>query len=254
MRFQSAHAVVRPHERYLRRKRNGNPYCVAQGWYSCTDPSVQLVKPSFHFSSSFINHTITSISLVDTYPLIIIRRMCRLPVELMARIIELSRRPLPPVPDDDWTSKWKDLCQPELATLMRTSRVSSSRCCRLSYNQELIFQMTYFLTAPILYKEAVIGSFESFFHGYDAPLPTNQRSVHRPSNQPRICEMVTRDNEPYRCLQHPIQTPNKIEIADSDWDKFQSPSFISEHCLIWSMLSISSTRLGMRSFCLQLIQ
>jgi hypothetical protein len=138
--------------------------------------------------------------------------------------------------------------------VMRTSRVSSSRCCRLSYNQELIFQMTYFLTAPILYKEAVIGSFESFFHGYDAPLPTNQRSVHRPSNQPRICEMVTRDNEPYRCLQHPIQTPNKIEIADSDWDKFQSPSFISEHCLIWSMLSISSTRLGMRSFCLQLIQ
>jgi hypothetical protein len=28
--------------------------------------------------------------------------------------------------------------------------------------------MTYLITAPLLYKEAVIGSLESFFHGYDA--------------------------------------------------------------------------------------
>jgi hypothetical protein len=49
--------------------------------------------------------------------------MCRLPIELMARIVEFTRNPLPAAQDKDVT--WKHLCQPELVTLMRTSRVSS---------------------------------------------------------------------------------------------------------------------------------
>jgi hypothetical protein len=52
--------------------------------------------------------------------------MCRLPIELMALIIEFSRKPLPFVPDEEApiSSKWKDVCQPELATFMRVSKVS----------------------------------------------------------------------------------------------------------------------------------
>jgi hypothetical protein len=49
--------------------------------------------------------------------------MCRLPIELMALIIGFTRKPLPPAKMDDVT--WKDLCQPDLATLMRTSRASA---------------------------------------------------------------------------------------------------------------------------------
>jgi hypothetical protein len=48
--------------------------------------------------------------------------MCRLPVELMARIIELVQQPLPEVGDPK--AERKDLCQNELATLMRVSKVS----------------------------------------------------------------------------------------------------------------------------------
>lgn len=49
--------------------------------------------------------------------------MCRLPVELMARIIELVQQPLPEVGDQK--AERKDLCQNELATFMRVSRVSN---------------------------------------------------------------------------------------------------------------------------------
>jgi hypothetical protein len=54
--------------------------------------------------------------------------MCRLPIELMALIIKFSRKPLPFVPDEEApiASKWKDVCQPELATFMRVSKVSLS--------------------------------------------------------------------------------------------------------------------------------
>ena len=47
--------------------------------------------------------------------------MCRLPVELMARIIELVKRPLPEIGDPEATMK--ELCQNDLASLMRVSKV-----------------------------------------------------------------------------------------------------------------------------------
>jgi hypothetical protein len=48
--------------------------------------------------------------------------MCRLPVELMARIIELVQQPLPKAGDPK--AERKDLCQNELASFMRVSKVS----------------------------------------------------------------------------------------------------------------------------------
>jgi hypothetical protein len=56
--------------------------------------------------------------------------MCRLPVELMTRIIELTRQPLPEAGDETVTRK--TLCQNELASFMRVSKVGISfvRCCQ----------------------------------------------------------------------------------------------------------------------------
>ena len=47
--------------------------------------------------------------------------MCCLPVELMARIIELVKQPLPEIGDSKATMK--ELCQNDLASLMRVSKV-----------------------------------------------------------------------------------------------------------------------------------
>jgi len=52
--------------------------------------------------------------------------MCRLPLDLMTRIIEMVRVPLP-VPGDPAVT-WDDLRQQDLATLMRVSRVSPVIC------------------------------------------------------------------------------------------------------------------------------
>jgi len=49
--------------------------------------------------------------------------MCRLPVELMVRIVELVRQPLPEIGDPKATMK--ELCQNNLASLMRVSKVTS---------------------------------------------------------------------------------------------------------------------------------
>jgi hypothetical protein len=48
--------------------------------------------------------------------------MCRLPLDLMTRIIEMVHVPLP-VPGDPCVT-WDELRQQDLATLMRVSRVS----------------------------------------------------------------------------------------------------------------------------------
>ena len=65
--------------------------------------------------------------------------------------------------------------------------------------------MTYFLTAPLLYKEAVIGSFESFFYGFDAPAPHLQSSFDRSFTQARVSQSVSKNGHDSDSPKHPIQ-------------------------------------------------
>jgi hypothetical protein len=62
-----------------------------------------------------------------TAPLTIVATMCRLPLDLMRKIIEVVKQPLPRPGDPDVT--WKDLNQADLVSLMRASRVRLLKYC-----------------------------------------------------------------------------------------------------------------------------
>jgi hypothetical protein len=62
-----------------------------------------------------------------TTPLIFAATMCRLPLDLMRKIIEVVKQPLPRPGDPDVT--WKDLNQADLVSLMRASRVRLLKYC-----------------------------------------------------------------------------------------------------------------------------
>jgi len=66
--------------------------------------------------------------------------------------------------------------------------------------------MTYFITAPLLYKEAVIGSFESFFYGFDDPTPEQQRSSDGPSTQTRTPQSVSTNGHSSDCITRPNES------------------------------------------------
>jgi len=58
----------------------------------------------------------------------------------------------------------------------------------------------YHLTAPVLYKEVVIGNFAQFFYGVSEPALRNEEL---PPGQSRICCSISKGVRPYHCLRHP---------------------------------------------------
>jgi hypothetical protein len=71
--------------------------------------------------------------------------MCRLPLDLMTRIIEMVHVPLP-VPGDPSVT-WDNLRQRDLATLMRVSRVGPDYIihehrCKLTHTVDLFHRCT----------------------------------------------------------------------------------------------------------------
>lgn len=60
--------------------------------------------------------------------------------------------------------------------------------------------MKYSLTAPVLYKEVVIGKFAQFFYGVSERA---LRSEELPPGQSRICCRISKGVRPYYCLRHP---------------------------------------------------
>ena len=66
--------------------------------------------------------------------------------------------------------------------------------------------MTYFITAPLLYKEAVIGGMESLFYGFDDPTPDQQSSFDGPSTQARTSQSVSKNGQSFDCITRPNES------------------------------------------------
>ena len=65
--------------------------------------------------------------------------------------------------------------------------------------------MTYFIAAPLLYKEVVLNNLSSFFLGVDDDLqPHHDNDCEEiTSRQSRLCHSVVRkDGTPYKCCRH----------------------------------------------------
>ena len=154
--------------------------------------------------------------------------MCRLPLDLMTRIIEMVRVPLP-CPGDPRVT-WSDLRQQDLATLMRTSRVSCFLLSRMCLAD--ISQITYFIAAPLLYKEVVVNNLSSFFLGVDDDLQSHHDGcLDVQSRQTRICDtVVSKRGRNYHCPRHivPHQTDTDT-VNDHDSER---PGFFHKQQLL----------------------
>ena len=89
--------------------------------YTHTHTYVSPTRIFSSFSQSTINNHSSSSS--STYPTALAVRpeMCRLPEDVMRKIISYLQQPLPAVNQPDVT--WKELNQKDLSTMMRVSRV-----------------------------------------------------------------------------------------------------------------------------------
>lgn len=133
----------------------------------------------------------------------------------MTRIIGLVRVPLPDPGDP--TSTWDDLRQRDLATLMRVSRVSSSPPS-VQYRYTDITQLTYFIAAPLLYKEVVVNNLASFFLGIDDKVLSHHAECSDvPSTQSSICHaVIKRDASRYKCCRHPPSPSQDARNIDAN--------------------------------------
>lgn len=151
--------------------------------------------------------------------------MCRLPLDLMTRIIGLVRVPLPS-PGNPFRT-WDDLRQRDLATLMRVSRVSSPPSPRHEYTD--MTQLTYFIAAPLLYKEVVVNNLASFFLGIDDKVRSHHEGCSDVrSTQTYICHaVIKRDGSRYECSRHPLSSSED----DKDLDASESGIFHKQQLL-----------------------
>lgn len=64
--------------------------------------------------------------------------------------------------------------------------------------------MTYFIAAPLLYKEVVVNNLSSFFLGVDDSVqPHHQACITHPTTQSRLCHLIKRkDGTAYNCPRH----------------------------------------------------
>lgn len=149
--------------------------------------------------------------------------MCRLPLDLMRQIIELVKQPLPEANDPKVT--WKDLNQADLVSLMRASRVRENQPALLIVRYKLIIQMTYFIAAPLLYKEVVVNNLSSFFLGIDAPIRSHHNTCYvRPSDQRRICQWIQKGNgATYCCPAHASESSLIKSAGEKAFLALQAP-------------------------------
>lgn len=131
--------------------------------------------------------------------------MRRLPPDLMSMIIHLLKRPLPEHGDRNAT--WGDLHQHDLTKMMRVSKVSIRTVWTVCV-QSVDPQMTYHITAPLLYSEIVVQNMSALFHGIDDTVqPHHQQCAQTTEKQTRICNHITRGHgQKYHCSRHPQQT------------------------------------------------
>jgi hypothetical protein len=139
--------------------------------------------------------------------------MCRLPLDLMTRIIGLVRVPLPS-PGTPFRT-WDDLRQRDLATRMRVSRVSSPPSPRHEYTDTT--QLTYFIAAPLLYKEVVVNNLASFFLGIDDRVQSHHAGCSEvQSTQTNICHAVIKmDGSRHKCCRHPLSSSEDDKDLDA---------------------------------------
>ena len=64
--------------------------------------------------------------------------------------------------------------------------------------------MTYYIAAPLLYKEVVVNNLSSFFFGVDEPVrPYHTNCITHGIIQPNLCHIMRKqDGTPYMCNQH----------------------------------------------------